>query len=185
MTSLPESPNRNGLLSIAGRLLATLRQEEETLARLHETFNDQIEALRRHRHEVLESSTAQVNEAVHAMEGLRKARERQARLLGRLLGLEAGDVSIEGLATALENLPDAAGQAQRLREARGRIHERARQTRQRCEEFEFALQYAVKLGREMLQVMQDLDVPPPARIYTASGDATQTAQPRSLVNKMG
>ncbi len=185
MTSTPEPMNTNGLLTVAGRLLETLRREEETLARLHETFNEQIEALRHHRHEALESSTAEVNEAVHAMEGFRKARERQARLLGRLLHLEGDDASLERIAGALEDLPEAAGAAQGLREARAQIHERARQTRQRCEEFEFALQYAVKLGREMLQVMQDLDVPPPARIYTATGHATQTSQPRSFVNKVG
>ncbi len=185
MTSTPESTHSNGLAAVAGRLLETLRREEETLAHLHATFDAQIEALRRHRHEALASSTGEVNEAVHAMEGLRKARERQARLLGRLLRLDGDDVSLERLATALEGHAEAAEAAPMLREARAKIHERARQTRKRCEEFEFALQYAVKLGREMLQVMQDLDVPPPARIYTASGDATQTAKPRSFVNKVG
>ncbi len=57
--------------------------------------------------------------------------------------------------------------------------------RQLCEQLDFALQYAVSLGREMLQAMQDLDRPPPPCVYTAKGYTSRAATPHSFVNKVG
>ena len=181
----PEIKNTGGLMGVASQLIDTLWQEQATLDRLHDLFGQQIEAVRKHRHGALEASTGEVNESVHAMERLRLARERQTRLLGRLLGLESDAVTLEAVADALEAMPDGSGAAQEIRKMRTQIHERARHTQKRCEDFEFTLKYAVELGREMLRVMQDFDVPPPARIYTSSGDSTQTAKTRTLVNKVG
>ncbi|GIV59743.1 flagellar protein FlgN [Rhodocaloribacter litoris] len=185
MNTPPDTPRLQGIKGIADNLLETLRQEAATLDRLHACFEAQHEALRRREHAALDERTVEVNELVHALEQLRQARLRQARLLGRLLQLDEAPDSLAPLVDALAARPETAETAQRLQAARERIREQARHTRQRCEAYEFALRYAVRLSDEMLQALRDLDVPPPAKVYTATGATSQTSTRRSVVNKVG
>ncbi|GIV61753.1 MAG: hypothetical protein KatS3mg044_0619 [Rhodothermaceae bacterium] len=185
MITRPDTPAPQGLNTVAANLLATLGQETEALARLHACFDAHMAALQSRDAERLEALTIELNETVHGLETLRQARERQARLLQRLLRMEGDAPNLEALADALANHPGTADTVAALREARRQLREQAHRTSKRCEEYEFALQYAVRLGRETLQVLQDLDVPPPARIYTATGQTSQTQPPRSVVNRVG
>jgi len=174
-----------GLTPVTNNLLETMQQEQAALSRLDDFFEQQLDALRERRNDLLEQTTQEVNEQVHALERLRQARERQARLLGRVLKLDGETAAVKDLAEALRGREGGKALAHQLLEARTAIRERAERTRKRCDDFEFALQYATRIGREMLQVIQELDTPPPARLYTASGDPTHTKTPHSFLNRVG
>lgn len=182
---MSDSTENKGLAGVTRNLQTTLEQEEATLSRLASLFDAQLDALRRRQQETLEQITLQVNEEVHALGRLRQARERQARLLGRLLKLPQDAEALQHLAEALSAIPGAMDQGRALLEARDRVRAQADEAKQRCDEFEFALHYAVRLGREMLQVIQDLDIPPPTRVYTARGKSTQATPPSSFLNQVG
>jgi hypothetical protein len=184
MESPVQAPS-SGPAALVQPLLETLRQEEETLLKLHGCFEAQVEALRLHDQERLQQATLQVNEGVAALERLRQARERQARLAARVFHLNEEQATLQALEEALRQQPEAATLASLLHTAREQVRLRAAQTRQRCEDFEFALHYAMRLGHEMLQVLQNLDTPPPARVYTAHGGIGQASPPRSFLNKVG
>lgn len=174
-----------GPAALVQPLLETLRQEDEALQVLHACFDAQLEALRQRDQEQLQQATLRVNEGLATLERLRQARERQTRLSARVLHLNEEQATLQELGQALEQQPDTAFLAPHLLAAREQVRTRAAQTRLRCEEFEFALQYAIQLGREMLHVLQNLDAPPPSRVYTANGGIGQTSTPRSFLNKVG
>lgn len=173
-----------GLTGVCHNLLASLNQEAETLDRLGALFDRQLEALRGNDAETLEQATIAVNEEIHALEQHRQARLRQARLLGRMLRQPETE-ALEPLGQTLAARPDTAAQGQALLDARETVRRQAEHTRRRCDAFEFALQYAVRLGREMMQVIQDLDVPPPPRVYTARGQSSASPSSSSFINQVG
>lgn len=170
---------------LATNLLGTMQQEQEALDTLYTCFDQQVEALRDQQPDRLEQTTHQINEVVHQLEKLRNARERQASLLGRMLQVEGEPISLEKIGQAYALQPEGTAMGQQILEARLSTRQKAERTQLRCEEFEFALQYAARLGQEMLQVIQGLDVPLPARVYTAKGNTTHTIPPRSFLNQVG
>ena len=125
------------------------------------------------------------SETVGTLDRLRTGRERQMRLLGRVLKIEGEETPLRQLAAAIDNHPEAGPLGADLLEARAAVREQAKKTRQICEHLDFALQYAVGLGRDMLQAMQDLGRPPPPCVYTARGNTSRAPTPRSFVNKIG
>ena len=175
----------NGPVALIQSLIATLREEHDGLLTLREQFGHQLDALRANDSTLQEQAMHAANETVHQLGQLRSTRERQARLLSRVLKLDTEAASLQDLANAVHRHPDMAPYAKALLEARAAVRAEAQQTRQTCEELDFALQYAVRLGREMLHAMQDLDVPPPARVYTAAGHTSKAVSPRSLLNRVG
>lgn len=159
-------------IPLAEVLLETLEQEQEGLVRLRDQFGQQLQALRDQQAAQLQRVTRRVGEETNLLDHLRRVREQQMRRLGRALGNEAGDVlSLKDLAERLSGISGGSGLSQRLLEARAGIIEEAERAQQRREELAFAVEYAVKLGREMLHVLKNLDVPPPTRLYTADGGA--------------
>lgn len=176
----------NGPVSVAKALLETLEQEQEGLVQLHDQFGRQLQALRDQQATQLQHITLQISEQTSRLGRLHQMRERQMRLLGRLLGAEAGEpLSLETLAERLYPFVGSPETSRRLLEARANVIEEAERAQQRREELAFAVEYALKLGREMLHVLQDLNVPPPTRLYNAHGGTAENANPRSFVNKMG
>jgi len=183
MNDARPTPNMNALAPIIQNLSESLSLEQNALSTLLGLFDQQIELLKRQDQVALEEVTLKVNEELALMDRHRQARERQANLLGRLL--PASSNSLEALAEALREVPGGGVMARKLHDQRTALREQANLTRQRCEAFEFGLQYAMRLGRAMLQVIQDLDVPPPARLYTAAGQTTQASQRKTILNQVG
>ena len=185
---MPERPTASaprGPLALAEQLLSTLQQEQVALDHLSAYVEQQLAALRVRQQEAIAEATTQASEAMNELDRLRQLRERQARLLGRVLHVEADPNALTALAEALAQLPEGEATGAQLLDVRSRVRERAATTRQHCSELAFALQYAVQLGHEMIQALQGLDAPPPARVYTARGETTQGSSPRSFLNKVG
>lgn len=171
-----------GTLPPADKLLDTLQSEHEQLQELDAQFEQQLEALRDQQVEQMEEATAHANETMRELNRLQQARRRQMRLLGRFLD-QGEDASLEQLGTVLKNKHPELGE--QLLTRRQSLREQAEATKERCEELEFALQYAVKLRREMLDMLQHLDAAPSASEYTASGTTADPPRSRSLLNEVG
>ena len=180
-TSIPKPSGPDGLVH---GLIETLRQEEAELTRLAAHFEHQLDAIRGQRQQEHEQAMDAASETIGTLGSLRARRERQARLLCRVLRLGSDAATLQQLAAAIDSHPDTEPWGADLLEARAAVREQAKTTRRICEQLDFALQYAVGLGREMLQAMQDLHTPPTS-VYTATGHTSRAAAPRSLVNKVG
>ncbi len=184
MTESTSSPN-SGTESVGTALLTTLESEADTLLRLSQTFELQLEALRNRQQDLMEEATIQANHEVANLTRLRQMRERQMRLLGRTLDLSLEEAALADMLDRMSLDPGMASLVERLRTARSTVHNRARETQARCQALEGALQFAVQVGREMMQALQGLDLPAAASVYTARGGAQQASGPRSLLNQMG
>lgn len=176
---------RTGPAAMAATLVTTLEAERESLTRLCGCFEAQLEALRTRAQDRMQEVTIEANEEVANLSRLRQTRERQTRLLGRMLQLDADNATLTELADTLVRLADGDDIGHHLLDVRTRVRAKAQETHERCQELEFALQYAVQLGREMMQAMQGLDTAPPTRVYTATGSAARTTSTRSLLNHVG
>ena len=184
MNTSSSTPTPSGPDGLVHGLIETLRQEEAELARLAAHFEQQLDALRGQRQDDHEQAMHAASEAIGTLSRLRARRERQTRLVGRVLRLDGEDVTLQQLAAAVDSHSATGPWGADLLEARAAVREQTKNTREICEQLDFALQYAVGLGREMLQAMQDLDRPPTS-VYTATGHTSRAAVPRSLVNKVG
>lgn len=160
-------------------LLKTLDLEGETVHRLADALARQLEALQTNQQEPLMDATDDASRAVSEMHRLRQVRERQIRLLARLLGLE--EPSAARLADALADRHP--GLADRLQTALNSLRASVHTTRERSDELAFALHVATHIGREMLLAWQHMDAP--TQGYTAGGTESNAALPRPLVNQFG
>src|SRR5690606_33911363 len=145
----------------------------------------QLEALRNRQQDLMEEATIQANDEVANLARLRQTRERQMRLLGRTLDLGLEEPALTDMLDHMSSDDATLAVAERLRTARATVHARAHETQARCQALEGALQFAVQVGREMMQALQNLDQPAPVAVYTAQGGARQASGPRSLLNQMG
>jgi len=184
MTTPSSIPTQSGPDGLVHGLIGTLREEEAALIQLAGSFERQLDALREQQQEQHELALHDASETLGVLNQLRARRERQMRLLGRVLRTGADDATLQQLAAAVDAHPNTGPWGADLLEARAAVREQATATRRICEHLDFALQYAVGLGREMLQAMQDLDRPP-TDVYTARGHTSRAAKPRSLLNKIG
>ena len=173
-------------IPLAEALLETLEQEQAGLVRLRDQCGQQLQALRDQQAAQLQSVTQRIGEETNLLDHLRQVREQQMHRLGHALGGEAGEAfSLEDLAERLRDAAGGAGVSRRLLAARAGVVEEAGRTQQRREELDFAVEYAVKLGREMLHALNDLDVPLPGGLYTADGAAAPGAASRPIVDRQG
>ncbi|MEX1055514.1 MAG: hypothetical protein WED81_05760, partial [Rhodothermales bacterium] len=98
--------SQNGPATIAASLLETLQQELECLVRLYGHFDLQIEAIRRRSNKLIEDTTHATNEEVNVLARLKQSRDRQQRLLGRVLRIESDHAKVGELAARLAQAPD-------------------------------------------------------------------------------
>ncbi len=169
---------------LARPLLDTLRAEEEALLRLDALVGQQLDAVRGRHHAALETLTIDTGNAAAELHRLKTVRERQSRLLGRVLKLGTDALpDLDALATALDGLD--ADTARSLRSARSRIHTLAARSRQNADTLNFALHYAVSLGREVMGVLQGLGGPAPLRTYNGAGQRTTAQASHSYLNRVG
>lgn len=180
------TPRAGGPLPLAESLLKTLQEEQETLARLESLFAAHRDALRENRQDLLEEATNRTNDLVSALARLRQARDRQMRLLGRVLHVEGEAPSLVQIADAIRPHEGGEEAARQLLDQRRAIHAHAARAQQQCGELEFALNYAIDLGREMLQAIQGVDAATaPARVYTPKGASAQPSTQHSFLNTLG
>lgn len=165
------------------QFIETIEAELQLLGQLEQSFETQLDALRRHEHEALEQAAMTTSELVTRLERLQQKRAGKGRLLRRMLRLELS-APTEQLLAALEAHPESRPAAHTLRQLQQKLQERLRQTRQRCETLEFSLKYAIQIGQELLELLQLLDQPA-SRVYTPTGQTRQACPQRSVVNRLG
>ena len=177
------SSNGNAI-SIAEALLETLEEEQEGLVRLHDYSGKQLQALRDQQAAQLQQVTLQVSEETSKLDDLYGIRKEQMRLLTQALDGEKRErpLSLEELADRLCGVAGGQRASRQLLEARINVVEEAERAQYRREEFAFAVEYAVKLGWEMLQVLKDLQVTPPASF--ADSDMVQNDSLHHILNKL-
>ena len=177
------SSNGNSI-AVAGALLETLEEEQEGLVRLRDYFGKQLQALRDQQAAQLQQVTLQVSEETSRLDSLYSVRKEQMRLLAQALDREESEkpLSLKGLADRLCGVAGGQSASRQLLEARMNIVEEAERAQHRREELAFAVEYAVKLGWEMLQVLKDLQVMPPASF--ADSDLIQNDSLHHILNKL-
>lgn len=175
-----------GPASLAASLLETLEQECAALNRLKDQFDRQLTAVRDRDQEGVEETAVRTSDEVNVLAHLKLNRDRQIRLLGKVLRLEGDRVSLQEIADALEKSAATSEIGIAVSELREQIKRQAQLTQDRCRDLEFALQYSVHLGRELLQVVQGSDVAPGGRHYTSNGlTVDPSSGRRSILNRVG
>mgnify|MGYP000076975427 CR=1 FL=1 len=174
----------NGPANLVQQLIDTLHQELALFAELEHCLEAQLGALRQRSLEALEEAAMATSERLTRLERLEQTRLRQGRLLRRILGLDPL-ASGEQLLTAVAALPEGASAAQTLRQLQQALQAQQERARRQCETLEFSLQYAIRIGQELLEFLQELEQPATARIYTPTGRTTQAAPPHPVVNQVG
>lgn len=91
--------------NILQQFIEAIEEELRLLGQLEQSFEAQLEALRRHDHEALEQAAMQTSELVTRLERHQQKRAGKGRLLRRMLKLEL-TASTEQLLAALEARPE-------------------------------------------------------------------------------
>ncbi len=185
MTDRATETPQPGPAVLAASLLATLQEEYEALSRLRRHFDEHIRALRQREKEGIDEATHRTNDEINLLAKLKHQRDRKIRLLGRVLRIEPPNASIEAVVEHLERTPAAAGTAADIRTLRRNIREEARKTRKRCHDLEFALEYAVLLGQDLLKALQGMAPAGSTKVYTPKGGAVESTGAPAFVNKVG
>lgn len=186
MTHGNDATNPTSPTALASSLLDTLEAEHASLLRMHDHFERQIAAVRERDHDQIEAAALHTSDEVNVLARLRQTRNRQIRLLGRVLRLEKDDVSIREVAEILERSGEDDGIGMRVLGMRENIQEQAIRTQDRCRDLEFALEYSVHLGHELLEAITGIGDPSGGRHYTSDGGAVESSQgKRSILNRVG
>lgn len=151
-------------------LLAALHSEAEALDAFAARADDQLAALGAPSPEHLAAAAAVTAEAVAVLDERGRARAKAAAAAARSAGLPE-DAPLAALADTL-----GPAEAARVLATRDRVRARARHADARTDALTFAMGYAASLGRDLLDAWHRLDVPRPARVYTAAG-APASASP--------
>ena len=169
------APHPSGPAPLVLALAETLGQERAALETLAEAFRRQLAALRRGDPTAHEHATEDAADAIATLGRVGTARDRQARLLGRVLGL--ADAPLAALVDALD-----APEADWLAAAHAAVRDEAAEVRSRAAALDFALRHAAHLGQALIRAMQ---APAGPRLYDASGQAAPGGGRRALVNRVG
>ncbi|HET6569084.1 MAG TPA: flagellar export chaperone FlgN [Rhodothermales bacterium] len=173
-----------GPASQAATLLATLRNEHAALKRLSAHFDAQLAALQDRNPERLDAATQQVAEEMNTVIRLRQARERQMRLLARVMELDDGG-TLTLIAERLQDDTETYDVGAGLAEIREHVLARAKETHRKGQVLAFAIQYASQIGLEMMQTIQGVQVPVSALVYNAAGGTSHATPRTSYLNRVG
>ncbi len=184
MTEKITQPTQPGPEALASSLIATLQDEYESLVRLRGHFDDHILALRQREKDGIDEATHRTHDEINVLANLKNQRDRKMRLLRRVLRLEGEQSTIEDVCGRLDAEETAAEGTAEIRRLRREIRAEAVRTRKRCRDLEFALEYAVHLGRDLLQALQGTSPAVATKVYTPKGGAIESAG-NSFVNKVG
>lgn len=171
--------------ALATSLLSTLQEEYDALVRLRGHFDEHILALRERRKEGIDEATHRTNDEISTLARLKQQRDRKMRLLGRVLRIDGDRPTIEEVAHRLDSEASTNDAARDIRRLQGSIRTEAVRTRARCHDLGFALEYAVHLGRDLLQALQGMSPTGATKVYTPKGGAVESSGTSSFVNKVG
>jgi ABC-type amino acid transport substrate-binding protein len=172
------------LAPVTDKLVETLEQKADAFETLESLFERQLDALRNGEPDALAALTTQTQKHTAALDELRQTYRRQARLLTRVLELDADDPSLQDLVDALEahGAPEASTQ---LGRARAAVTDRAEAAQAKNDTLQFALEHAAGLNHELLAAVQEAAADPDSRTYTADGTTQSGGGEHSLVNTIG
>lgn len=185
MTTQATESTPKGPAALASSLVATLREEHESLVRLRSHFDAHILALRNREKEGIDTATHETNDEISVLARLKQQRDRKLRLLGRVLRLQDADADLDTVTEALTRDVATKEQAEELAGLRADIRREAENTQKRCRDLEFALEFAVHLGRDLLQVLQGIAPASSTKVYTPKGGAVESSGSPAFVNKVG
>lgn len=173
-----------GPIGLAAPVCETLEQERAALGALGDTFAEHRSALAERDRERMDEVTHRTNELVARLDQLRQARQRQLRLLGRVLRVESD--RIEDLVAALRKHPGGGATADRLLALRDGVRRQAGAAQEQCQAAEYALQYAIGLGHDLLHLLRTGGSTAPAQaLYDQHGARSAAPASQSYVNRLG
>ncbi|MFW5972456.1 MAG: flagellar protein FlgN [Bacteroidota bacterium] len=166
---------------LAEALVRTLETERSILKELDDDFQLQREAIARRDFAAIEEATHRTNDHVARLDTLRKTRQRQTKLLARVLGIPGEDIRVAQITELLGgHLPIC----RRLENLRDEIRAVADGAQDKIDEVAFLLQHSIDLGRDMMQAVHGVEMHAPAHAYTSAG-RSPAATPANLVNRVG
>lgn len=172
----------------ADALIETLRAELEALEHLERLYQQQLAAIQADDADDLSALTTQIQDVLATLEDMGQKSKRQARLLGRVVDMDAEDPLLGEVIQRLR----AAGTpevAERLAEVQTEVAERVQKVNQRRETLQLALKYATGLNHELLVAMKDAAAESNGQTYTADGEPRKasglTSDDRSFLNTVG
>jgi prefoldin subunit 5 len=174
-------PNR--ITPAADALIDTLDVEVEALNTLEALYDHQIEAIRSNDLDSINERTTEIQVQTATLRDLSERSERQARLLGRVLDVDADEPALEDLVRALNEVDPALGE--RVAEAQTTVAERVQSVNQRRETLRLALEYAADLNHELLVTMQEAATDADGQTYTAEGQSASGPPDLSFVDTVG
>lgn len=169
----------------ADALLDTLEAQANVLSDLDDLYERQLHALKTSDPDALGALAMQTQDRAAALEDLHRKSERQARLLGRVIGDMPDDPALDAVIQALGRASPDAGE--RLAAARTAVGEQVQAVHERRETLRLALEYAADLNHDLLAAMQNAAGPDDGHTYTAAGQPASAQSPdnRSFVNTLG
>ncbi len=174
-------PNR--IRPAADALVDTLEMEVQALDTLEGLYDQQLEAVRANDTGPMEKRTTEIQVQTATLQDVNARGERQAHLLGRVLGIDADEPSLEEVVEALRDAAPELGE--KVAEAQTAVAERAQTVNQRRETLRLALEYAADLNHELLAAMQEAAGEADGQTYTAEGQSKPGAPDRSFVDTLG
>lgn len=185
MTDQTTDSTPKGPAALASSLVDTLQEEHDSLVRLRGHFDAHILALRHREKADITEATHETNDEINRLAGLKHQRDRKLRLLGRVLRVEGDPATIEDITETLGASDETAENARAIQRLRAQIRREAKRTQRRCRDLEFALEYAVLLGRDLLQVLQGMAPAAATKVYTPKGGAVESSGSATFVNRIG
>ncbi|MEX0600252.1 MAG: hypothetical protein WD021_09610 [Rhodothermales bacterium] len=185
MTDQATDSAPRGPAALASSLVDTLQEEYDSLVRLRGHFDAHILALRQREKSGITDATHETNDEISRLAGLKHQRDRKLRLLGRVLRVEGDPATIEDVTQILSGSEETAEDARSIERLRTNIRREAERTQRRCRDLEFALEYAVLLGRDLLQVLQGMAPTGATKVYTPKGGAVESSGSAAFVNRIG
>lgn len=180
------TPNPTAVGNIADKLIETLDEEIEVLVEMEAAFAEQLEAVRSRDRDRLEEAALETNDLSARLQRLQATHTRQLRLLARVSGMDGYEgASLRPVIDLLDGVETTRAVASDLAHKRETIHERTRACRKLGDQVEYALQYAVALGQEIVRTLRGVGERPTPQGYTADGRNTATPGSSGLVDQVG
>jgi FlgN protein len=173
------------LLDQSRSLAQKLDEHRAALLALEASIEAQMAAMRTRESAEVRETTLSANDRLHVLTRLYEEQEALLADITASLGWEDDRPSIVKLAIHLEQVRGGEKIARTLLETRTAITELAAATREKSEELAYTLQYALHLGKELIQAVQAVHQPVPTSLYTPRGKTTIGGKTRPIVNRMG
>lgn len=157
--------------------------EIEALDALKTLYDQQLEAVRNGGMGPMDERTTEIQKQTATLQNLSAQSERQACLLGRVLGTDADEPSLDVLVEALRATAPEFGE--QIAEAQTAVAERVQVVEQRRETLRLALEYAADLNHELLAAMHEAASDTDGQTYTAEGQPNPGSPDRSFVDTLG